>query len=94
MSSEEITMLEEIQRLAIAAHQQTGIANAFSSYTTELLDGTLNHHASVVIMPEGEKPWSMNGTSSRYPSERDTTLEGLRDQLAEFVAKHRKEEAA
>lgn len=93
MTRNETEILTALQALAIAAHQQTGIPTALSSFTTEL-DGRLNLHVSVTIMPEGEKPWSMNGTTGPHRTERETTLEGLRDRLAAWIPEHRKQEAA
>jgi hypothetical protein len=93
MNEQHRDVLAVIQALSIAGHKQTGIPTAFSSFTT-VADGGLRIHASVTIMPDEGKAWSLRGTTSPHPSPSETALEGLRDRLAEWIAENRKQEAA
>lgn len=91
MTRNETEILTALQALAIAAHQQTGIPTAYSSFTTEQ-DGRLHLHASVTIMPDSG-PWSMNGTNSPYPAGGEMTLPELRDEVGKWIVANRKEAA-
>ncbi|GEK49207.1 hypothetical protein HPA02_34900 [Bisbaumannia pacifica] len=94
MTPQQSELLAGIQALAIAAREQTGIPTAYSSYSTLIDDHPLIINASVTIMPAGAAPWSMKGTTYRLRDPGENDLAGLRDELAQWVASNRKQEAA
>ena len=86
-------ILTDLQNLAIAAHQQTGIPTRYSCFTTEL-GGHLIYHVGIIIMPHDGEPWSMRGSSSQFLTPGELTLEDLRDQLAAWIPENRKPQEA
>lgn len=86
ISSEQRQLVQEIQRLAMAGSEQTGVYICHSvSTNTYGLDST-------VMFMIDDTP-SLQATTSKYLTEY-TTLEQQRDELAEWIAKHRKQVAA